>query len=757
MIHTNRIVTVGEQESIIDRPIVLYRGDREVEIEFTLVGNEFTFSEEGNVIKSVNASHGQLVLNTPSGEHMFSELEECHEGKVVFVVTKEMIDEFIEMGFYSFQIRLYDSEEMTSRVTIPPVMNGFDIRNPIAAEDETNVVDQGIVDYARIFKDQSNEELPTFDWTGAYNKTEWEHHDVITENKMNKIEDALYSINANIKESDVVMLNTLDQVKRDADAYVTEHMAEVEADVAEFERDLNTDVQQFKIDTNAAMTAHKNEVSEELDGFSGQLEHNTNNIDKLLHYTKEVRLDDFIEEGETVYDNAWVKAMEALSNGGRLILPPKTLNFENNIVCDVDGIEVQGVGDKTKLSFKLGGIEIGNTKSVNRVFFKNFRITSKSNKQSGTVGINFNKNKVTGNAVTDSIFESIHISNFDVGMQMYYVWCNEFRNIRIQPSNKCLSLQSQSNNLKFTRCSFCQWNKVSDCSNLLGVSFFECSMEQADVSFISLFQSFVTFISPYFEFIPTMAELGFVTEANPSHLTIIGGYGICRVDVNGHRQMLSVINGKGNLNVDTDGWYSIRKPIIQNSNTSASYRKPIFEVRGNNRLAYANNKCILNRNGYLIFGNGAQEYFTAGSVYYTLEEGKQYTLVYSVRGDGRMRMSKSGTSMNRPLKSKDEPFELNYSTFIYDGKVFSVSFFGQDGATVELQYLAIYEGQYFEDIPLNDNGGYIGYARTYPTEGEWLLGDRIINTKPTAGSYEGWMCVESGSPGVWKGFGLIEA
>ena len=67
MIHTNRIVTVGEQESIIDRPIVLYRGDREVEIEFTLVGNEFMFSEEGTVIKAVNASHGQLVLNTPSG------------------------------------------------------------------------------------------------------------------------------------------------------------------------------------------------------------------------------------------------------------------------------------------------------------------------------------------------------------------------------------------------------------------------------------------------------------------------------------------------------------------------------------------------------------------------------------------------------------------------------------------------------------------------------------------------------------------
>ena len=279
MIHTNRIVTVGEQESVIDRPIVLYRGDREVEIEFTLVGNEFMFSTEGNVIKSTNASHGQLVLNTPSGENMFSALAECHDGKVVFVVTKEMIDELIETGFYSFQVRLYDSEEMRSRVTIPPVMNGFDIRNPIAAEDETNVVDVGLVDYSRIVKDQSNEEIPTFTWDGEYVKTEWVHHDVITANKMNKIEDALYSINANIKESDVVMLNALDNVKKDADAYVKEHMAEVEADVEEFERNLNTGVEQFKIDTNTAMTAHKNEVSEVVDGFSGEIESINSQLD----------------------------------------------------------------------------------------------------------------------------------------------------------------------------------------------------------------------------------------------------------------------------------------------------------------------------------------------------------------------------------------------------------------------------------------------------------------------------------------------
>ena len=347
MIHANRIVTVGEQESIIDRPIILYRGDREVEIEFTLVGNEFMFSEDGNVIKSVNASHGQLVLNTPSGEHMFSELAECNEGKVVFVVTKEMIDEFVEVGFYSFQIRLYDSAEMKSRVTIPPVMNGFDIRNPIAAEDEVNVVDQGLVDYARVFKDQSNEELPTFDWTGAYNKTEWEHHDVITENKMNKIEDALYSINANVKESDVFMLNALDNVKKDADKYVKEHMAEVEADVEEFERNLNTGVERFKIDTNAAMTAHKNEVSEELESVNTQLAHAASYIG--MFKDREVNILEFgcVGDGSTDCTEYIQNAVNHANSSNKIVIIPEGVFLVSKSITIPSNLTIKGLS-KTK-------------------------------------------------------------------------------------------------------------------------------------------------------------------------------------------------------------------------------------------------------------------------------------------------------------------------------------------------------------------------------------------------------------------------
>lgn len=44
-----------------------------------------------------------------------------------------------------------------------------------------------------------------------------------------------------------------------------------------------------------------------------------------------------------------------------------------------------------------------------------------------------------------------------------------------------------------------------------------------------------------------------------------------------------------------------------------------------------------------------------------------------------------------------------------------------------------------------------------PTSGVWNRGDRVLNSAPTAAGYAGWVCVVGGSPGIWKGFGLIEA
>jgi hypothetical protein len=43
-----------------------------------------------------------------------------------------------------------------------------------------------------------------------------------------------------------------------------------------------------------------------------------------------------------------------------------------------------------------------------------------------------------------------------------------------------------------------------------------------------------------------------------------------------------------------------------------------------------------------------------------------------------------------------------------------------------------------------------------PTTGTYVKGDVIYNTTPAPGGYMGWTCITAGSPGAWKGFGLIE-
>lgn len=49
------------------------------------------------------------------------------------------------------------------------------------------------------------------------------------------------------------------------------------------------------------------------------------------------------------------------------------------------------------------------------------------------------------------------------------------------------------------------------------------------------------------------------------------------------------------------------------------------------------------------------------------------------------------------------------------------------------------------------------YGIAAPVSGTWARGDKVFNASPNAGEYEGWICVTTGTPGTWKGFGLIEA
>ena len=197
MIFTDRTIIVQKGTSSINDTIILYRGDKEVEIRFTLNESSpfrFGIGAEPNIIEKTEAAYGQLIIKRPNDlPAVFSEITPTNGGKIVFTITAEMIDEITEVGNYTFQIRLLD-ENRNSRATLPEVVNGIEIREPIATEDvtDTNEVGVATVGYAMTTAGTTED---AFDSQGNYNKTNWKTGDRITAAKLDKIEAGIDGVN----------------------------------------------------------------------------------------------------------------------------------------------------------------------------------------------------------------------------------------------------------------------------------------------------------------------------------------------------------------------------------------------------------------------------------------------------------------------------------------------------------------------------------------------------------------------------------
>ena len=223
MIYTTSKVRIKDHQATVDKTIILYRGDRNVEIQFEILENGYReYRVEGtNVILNLNASYGQLIVQKPDHTHIFSDIVPTQDGKVIFTIPRELIDETTEVGQYTFQIRLYN-EDQSSRVTLPPVVGGIDIVEPIAIDD--SFVDTAMVGYSIVQTDSDDEEDKRFDENGNYIKTYWEHGDIITAGKLNKVEDSLEVINANDIQNHIDVNDKIDALVESIDAaeYVTE-------------------------------------------------------------------------------------------------------------------------------------------------------------------------------------------------------------------------------------------------------------------------------------------------------------------------------------------------------------------------------------------------------------------------------------------------------------------------------------------------------------------------------------------------------
>ena len=186
MIYATVNMTIGDYSSTCDNKILLYRGDKNVEIRIVMKGNKFTV---------LDSTYAQMIIRRPSATSVFSEPAPIQNDTVVFVITEDMIDELKEIGEYTFQVRLYDNT-MTARATLPPCNSALIIERPIAVEGEA-AVNLAMVNDSAVMPAADVDEEEIFTEDNKYNRTIWVDGDLITDARLNKIEDALYYINEN--------------------------------------------------------------------------------------------------------------------------------------------------------------------------------------------------------------------------------------------------------------------------------------------------------------------------------------------------------------------------------------------------------------------------------------------------------------------------------------------------------------------------------------------------------------------------------
>lgn len=218
MVITDCTITVNDNKSLADKNIIVYRGDYNIQVNFSINQDNgfkyFNSNKSLSLIESTNAAYAQMIVKLQNTDEIviLTEVEPINDGKITLTIAKEYIDELVEVGSYDYQIRLF-SEDRHARMTIPPVIGQLIVRNPIAFLDDSVAINLASADSAVLLNEEAS--LPAFDNEGNYIKASWAKGDVITGSKLNKIEDALYEINDNTPTA-------VSQLNNDA-GYLTEH------------------------------------------------------------------------------------------------------------------------------------------------------------------------------------------------------------------------------------------------------------------------------------------------------------------------------------------------------------------------------------------------------------------------------------------------------------------------------------------------------------------------------------------------------
>jgi len=149
-IYTERTVKVNNNKSSMDKDIYIYRGNRNIEIHFTLIDPQFKF-KDANMVERLSPSHAYVTLLNPQNIQIGTGKTEVVDGIIKTIIPSAMIDKKTECGDYVIVIDLYD-EDGDALLTIPPIEKQFHVLERMTEIDD-------IPDELRFVFDEQTENL----------------------------------------------------------------------------------------------------------------------------------------------------------------------------------------------------------------------------------------------------------------------------------------------------------------------------------------------------------------------------------------------------------------------------------------------------------------------------------------------------------------------------------------------------------------------------------------------------------------------
>ena len=225
MISRDCIITVNGNNATIDSDIYLYKYDKNIQLAFAIINSKYMYDNDdsNNLIKSMQAAYAQVKFKKNDSTDIAIEfpIQATKKGAVLLTINEELTDEDTELGDYTIQIRLLDSNK-NSVITLPPVESCIHIQQPLFEKlGTTNVVDNAVVDQALTTYAAP---LKAVEDDGTFAKKTWVSKEKITTAELNRMEDGIGYNNTQIKdikstqiilEKDDTSMNGIDDTTHD--------------------------------------------------------------------------------------------------------------------------------------------------------------------------------------------------------------------------------------------------------------------------------------------------------------------------------------------------------------------------------------------------------------------------------------------------------------------------------------------------------------------------------------------------------------